>query len=116
MADSRSHLLVRKRDLYAALRTLEEDYRDGTIDEDTYRVARQRYEVEAAGILEQLDALPEDDAARAERRNDAAVRASRRYSPWILIGGAASLIIAALVLFLVTATVPRGSNGTLTGD
>jgi tetratricopeptide (TPR) repeat protein len=69
MSVSRTQLLSRKRDIIAALRLLQQDHRDGLIDDSSYASAAHRYEHEAAEILEQLDAMPaEDDASEARLR------------------------------------------------
>lgn len=57
MSESRGTLLARKEDLFTALRALEQDHREGVVDGEAYSSARRRYEVEAAHVLERLDAL-----------------------------------------------------------
>jgi cytochrome c-type biogenesis protein CcmH/NrfG len=60
MTETRETLEARKRDLFAAIRTLDADYEDGTLDEAVYRSTRERYEREAADILAQLDMLAQE--------------------------------------------------------
>lgn len=111
MSVSRTQLLSRKRDLFAALRTLERDYEDGVIDEDAYRSAVGRYEAEAAGILERLDTMPFDEQQRVERP---------AVSPWsfskVFAGGAVVLAVVAIALFLAAATHHRTGNEAVTGS
>jgi cytochrome c-type biogenesis protein CcmH/NrfG len=99
-------LEARKRDLYAAIRTLARDRDEGTVDEDAYRNARARYEREAAAILERLDMLAATPAA-------VPARPSRRAS-WPVIALALGAVATAVVLFLVAALHNRGT-GTITG-
>lgn len=114
MANTRSQLLTRKSDLLAALRLLEHDRADGTIEEPAYEVARKRYEEEAATVLEQLDTLQE--APVTQRPEYQAIEAATRRRSWPIIGGASVLVLAALVLFLVAATHGRSLGGSITGS
>lgn len=111
MSVSRTQLLSRKRDLFAALRTLERDYQDGVIDEDAYRSAVGRYEAEAAGILERLDTMPFDEEPRVVRP---------AAPPWsfskVFAAGTAVLAVIAIALFLVAATHHRTGNEAVTGS
>lgn len=110
MSETRTQLVARKRDLLAALRTLEQDEADGVIDQVAYRAARERYELEAAGVIEQLDALPLDDESQPGQPK----RTIRR--SWLVVGGAAAVVAVAIVLFLVSALHPRSGNQSVTGD
>jgi cytochrome c-type biogenesis protein CcmH/NrfG len=49
-------LLDRKRELYDALHTLDRDLAEGSIDAEAYEAMRNRYEEEAATVLQQIDA------------------------------------------------------------
>ncbi len=112
MADTRANLLMRKADLLAALRLIEQDYKDGVVDEDAYRTARQRYEQEAAEVLERLDALPPAGDAGAQRPSTRGTALPR----WVFVAGTGVLVLAAMVLFLVLAIHPRSGSQTITGD
>lgn len=113
LTHDRERLLSRKREVYAALRTLEQDSSEGTIDAAAYRQTRYRYELEAAEILAQLDTLPEEGAEQDEQ--PAAPRGvSRPGSVQMLLAGGA--VAAALIIFLLGALHPRGVNQSLTGD
>lgn len=111
MTVSRSQLLSRKRDLFAALRTLERDHEDGVIDEGAYRTAMERYEAEAAGILERLDTMPPDEEPRVARPPAAPWSFSKAFA-----AGAAVLALIAIALFLVAATHHRAGNEAVTGS
>jgi cytochrome c-type biogenesis protein CcmH/NrfG len=100
-------LQARKRDLYAAIRTLARDRDEGTIDETAYRAARERYEREAAGILERLDTLAEAGVQPAAR--------GTRTTAWPLVLVGLGLVVLAVALFLVGALRARGT-GTITGS
>lgn len=102
--ETREALETRKRELYAAVRLLEEDRADGSIGEDAYQAARQRHEAEAAGIMQRLDAIPAVPAAPAPPRSRL----------WLLPAGLT--VAVALALFLVAAVHSRGSGQTITGD
>lgn len=110
MSVSRTQLLSRKRDLFAALRTLERDYGEGTIDEAAYRAAVQRYEMEAAGILEQLDTLPPSEDQRVARPVTIAWSFSKVFAACTAV-----LALIAIAAFLVAATHPRTGNEAVTG-
>lgn len=107
MTDTRSQLLNRKLDLLAALRQLERDRADGLVDEEAYSVARERYESEAAGILERLDTIEEADGAPPHRP-------ARRFP--LILGAAGGVAISAIVLFLLAAVHPRGLGESVTGN
>jgi cytochrome c-type biogenesis protein CcmH/NrfG len=111
MSASRTQLLSRKRDLFAAMRTLQRDYEDGLIDEDAYRSAVGRYEAEAAGILERLDAMHPDHDQRIERPPTSRPSLSR-----VFAAGTAVLALIAIALFLVAATHHRSGNEAVTGS
>jgi cytochrome c-type biogenesis protein CcmH/NrfG len=106
MTETREGLEARKRELFDAIRTLQRDHEDGTIDEDAYQVARRRYEVEAALVMERLDTLHDGDAIQ---------RAGRSRTWWIAVL-AAGLLSAAVLLFLLGALHQRGGNAGITGD
>lgn len=109
MTDTRAQLLTRKDDLLTALQLLERDHEDGVVDEDAYRVARRRYEEEAAGVLERLDAMQSDDVSSGA----ASGRGRRRRT---LIAGASLLIVGAIALALVAAVHARSGTQAITGD
>jgi cytochrome c-type biogenesis protein CcmH/NrfG len=102
-----ARLEARKRDLYAAIRALARDHEEGTVDEAAFHAARERYETEAANILERLDTI-----TGTEARVDGVRPHSRS---WPILVLAIAGIIAAVVLFLVTAIHDRG-GGTITGS
>lgn len=106
MTETRARLQSRKLDLLAALRQLERDRADGSIDEGAYRAAKERYETEAAGILARLDATKEDGLPRSE---------SARRLP-VVLGLAGGLVLSAIVLLLLTALHPRGLGESVTGN
>ncbi|GAC1634574.1 MAG: hypothetical protein NVS4B2_21410 [Chloroflexota bacterium] len=106
MSDSRARLLTRKRDLFAAIRLLEQDHDDGVVDDDAYRTARHRYESEAAEILEQIDLLPGDDGLPARRTP----LPLRWRSSKLSIAVAVVVTIAALSIVLATALHSRAST------
>lgn len=102
-------LQARKHDLYTAIRTLTRDYEDGTVDDAVYQKARDRYEREAAQVLERLDALavaPLSPPGMARRT---------RLDAWPAVLIATGLVAGAVVLFLVAAVHNRGA-GTITGS
>lgn len=133
MAHQRDELLTRKRDLFAAIHLLEDDRRDGTVDETAYRSARERYELEAAAVLERLDEvratsgvgaeIAEPRQARQDGRTGTGLPAptspssSSRSLGWPLgVAVGTGAVLAALVLFLVTSLNGRGSEGSITGE
>lgn len=99
---TRERLLQRKRDLYQALDTLERDMEAGAIDPGAYRATRDRYESEAAGVLEQLDALPQNEARDA---------LPRTIPKGALLSGALLVVAVGIALLLVSALRPRGTIG-----
>lgn len=115
MTENRLQLLNRKRDLFAALRLLEQDWRDGSVDEEAYRVTRHRYEMEAAEILQRLDELPPEPAPR-EIASRAEAHTAGRNRLAMMIGATGAVIVAAIGLFLVSALHPRSGTQTVTGN
>ncbi len=122
VTDSRAQLLARKQDLFEALRVLDDDRVEGTVDPAAYQEARQRYELEAASILERLDKLQgmelpaQSPGSGRQSRWPAASWTSgdSRRTSTIAIG-ALLLTLAALALFLVAATHGRLSGQSITG-
>lgn len=106
MTETRETLEARKRELFDAIRTLERDCEDGTIDDEAYRRARGRFESEAALVEEHLDRLQDETPPG---------RAGTTRLTW-LAAPAGGLVLAAVVLFLLGALHPRAANGTVTGD
>ena len=104
MTDTRTQLLTRKRDLFAALRLLERDHQEDVVDDLEYEATRARYQSEAAEILEKLDTLPAERPVRELLVPPSAGRAYR----W-MIAGAAVVVALAVGLFLVTA-LRSGAN------
>jgi hypothetical protein len=141
MVESRDHLLSRKDDVFAALRALERDRAEGTIDDRAYTSSRRRYETEAAEVLVRLDRLTAQSeppggavggdegrmqyartnfAALQDRSGDGVRRT--RTQPLALRGGgvlfwigALALVAVAAAIFLSGALRARGS-GPITGD
>ncbi len=103
---ARAELEDRKRELYDAIRTLDRDRGEGSIDLEAYRRARARFELEAAGILEQLDHLVEFPAGQNDRDSH------RR----LAIIGAGGVIVLAIALFLGGALRARTGSAAITGD
>src|SRR5438270_8504352 len=91
MTETRETLEARKRELFDAIRVLERDREDGTIDEGAYRSARDRYEKEAALVAEHLDTVEGVETRPVHRP----VRVT-----WIA-APAVGLVLAAVVLFLL---------------
>lgn len=106
MSDTRTQLLGRKRDLIESLRILEQDSDDGDIDQGAYQRTRERYEREAALVLERLDACGSEDP----------VAAPKRESPkWLRLGLPLAIVAAAVVIFLISSLSGRTSNESITG-
>jgi len=103
---ARSQLEARKLELYDAIRTLDRDRGEGTIDVESYSRARSRFELEAAAILERLDHLI-DPSPVLVRRNS-----QRR----LAIIATAGVILLAVALFLGGALRARTGNAAITGD
>jgi cytochrome c-type biogenesis protein CcmH/NrfG len=108
---ARERLLSRKMDLLAALRQLEEDHQDGTVDGAAYLTARGRYEREAASVLRKLDELHGD----VQSSTDALPTRSRGKAGLILLAACFTGVVAVL-LFLVGAIHPRASGAAVTGS
>jgi cytochrome c-type biogenesis protein CcmH/NrfG len=104
MTETQESLEARKRDLFAAIRTLDSDYEDGTLDEAAYRSTRERYEREAADILAQLDTL-----SASARPVTPPPRNRRRLTTWFVIG----VIFAALAAILLGAVQRQSENVSL---
>lgn len=104
MTESRPQLLAREEDLLEILRSLERDRANGSLDGDAYVTARARYEAEAAAILETLDALQPEVKP---------VRAPGGRSQWPAIAAATGLVIAAMVIFLLSALGNRSNAAPL---
>jgi cytochrome c-type biogenesis protein CcmH/NrfG len=112
MKGNRTRLLARKRDVIEALHVLEQDRADGLVDEDTYAVAKQRYEQEVGQVLAELDALGEGNEPTPGRSS--AVTGSR--SGWRLLAVAATILcVAGVLAFLITAVHHRVPGETITG-
>jgi cytochrome c-type biogenesis protein CcmH/NrfG len=106
MIESREHLLVRKAEMLDALRALERDHEDGSVDDQSYRRARSRFEGEAALILQEIDRSTESGTAVPPK-----LQSPRRLIS--LIAGLA--IVGALTLFLISALNNRSAGQTITG-
>ena len=109
MSDTRAHLLTRKRDLFAAIRMLEQDHEEGAIDDEAYRSARRRYESEAADILERIDTLPPEEGETGAPVRPAPLPLRWR-SPKLLMALASAVVVVAVTLLLVTAIRGRTGN------
>jgi cytochrome c-type biogenesis protein CcmH/NrfG len=96
MNETRETLEARKRELFDAIRLLEQDREDGLMDEVAYASSRRRYELEAAEVLERLDHLPH------ERKE----RTTGRSTLWIALS-ALGLVMVALAIFLVSSLQHR---------
>src|SRR5919206_2786227 len=96
MNETRDTLEARKRELFDAIRLLEQDREDGLMDEVAYASSRRRYELEAAEVLERLDHLPH------ERKE----RTTGRSTLWIALS-ALGLVMVALAIFLVSSLQHR---------
>lgn len=101
MTETQETLEARKRDLFAAIRTLDSDYEDGTLDETAYRSTRERYEREAADILAQLDALTPSP------RQPEPPRRKRRAGTLISL-----VVIAAAIVAILLGALQRQSENT----
>jgi len=111
MAETHDQLTVSKRDLFAAIRALEQDHEDGAVSDGTYRSMRDRLEQQAAEVLEQLDSLAQNRPAPV-RTGGGAGRRSRR----MLTVATLALVLAAIGIFLTGALTQRGAGGTITGN
>jgi cytochrome c-type biogenesis protein CcmH/NrfG len=103
MTETRESLEARKRDLFAAIRTLDADYEDGSLDESVYLSTRDRYEREAADILERLDALDDAPAVSAP---------PPRRRPRSLGTAVTLLVIAGLIVVVLVGALQRRSENT----
>lgn len=112
MNRNRVQLLTCKREVIEALGVLEQDRADGLIDEDTYALAKQRHEQEAAQLLARLDALGNDDETIQARNQGKVHVRSRR---WLLAAVTTILCIAGALAFLITAVHHRAPGETITG-
>jgi cytochrome c-type biogenesis protein CcmH/NrfG len=99
----RAQLLNRKEELYAALRTLRNDFEDGAIDPDAYEITRDRYEFEAAAVLEELDVV-EDSSPPAP------VPPRKAVTPGIALLLSLGIAALAVVLFLVAGLRDRAAS------
>lgn len=82
VVNHRAQLVARRDALYALIRELDTDYQTGKINDQDYQIQRQRYVNEAAGVLKQLDTLPEEKARpEMEQEIEAAVLALRQTYP-----------------------------------
>lgn len=115
MKDDAARLRARKQDILHALRVLEADHADGQIEDGAYAAARQRYEYEAAELLERLDALAEETGAQADHG-----AAADRAEPWHrtrwLQTVVAAVVCLAIVVTLFGAIHPRSPGGMITGS
>ena len=109
MTETRAQLQIRKDDLIAALRLLEQDYGDGLIGQEAYQSARRRYELEAAQVLERLDTLPVESAGGAHNAAGTTPTRRRRASP-VMLAAAAALVAVAIAVSLGAALHARGSG------
>lgn len=112
MKGNQARLLARKRDVIEALHVLEQDRADGLVDEDTYTVAKERYEQEAGQLLAKLDALGEE--------NDSTLARSRKttgsHLRWRVLAAATAIVcLAGALAFLITAVHHRAPGETITG-
>ncbi|HEX6506358.1 MAG TPA: hypothetical protein VF221_01885 [Chloroflexota bacterium] len=108
-SESPALLEARKRDLYASLQQLERDRADGLLDDATYAASRQRYEIEAAGVLERIDRLDSEEPIEARP----ARRRSRRL---FVVAGASCVVVLAVGILLISALRARTGNAAITGD
>jgi cytochrome c-type biogenesis protein CcmH len=123
----RAQLLQARSRLYTELRELEFDFQAGKLAESDYRTLKLEIENKAAGVLQQLDALPANQPSfvksfetkptpeSADRRE----QSSRRYRGWQVAAGAAFLLIFGLTLgvVLTNSLRPRESaEDSMTGD
>ena len=110
MNGSRAALLARKRDLYASIRMLEQDFEDGMIDAESYRHARSRYETEAADILQRMDAMPRDEPHSGAGRS---ISSPSSRSTRVAIAVSGALVAVAIPLLLVSAIHGRSTTAAI---
>lgn len=106
---TRTQLEGEKHDLYDAIRALDRDRRDGSIDGAAYQGARRRYELEAAAILERLDRL---DTTAPDPATAARATSNRR----LMMVGTGVLVVLAIVILLGSAVRARTGTAAITGD
>lgn len=106
MTETRETLEARKRELFAAIHTLDRDHEDGTLEDAAYRSARERYELEAADVLAQLDALPPETGLHS---TPAAPRRRSRAGTWITLG----IVVACIAVILFGALARRDESAAL---
>jgi cytochrome c-type biogenesis protein CcmH/NrfG len=105
MTETRETLEARKRDLFTAIRTLDADFEEGTLDASVYRESVDRYEREAAEVLAQLDAL--------SSRDEPASTPSRPRRSRVTAGLAAGAVAAVIVILLLGAVQRRAEDRAL---
>lgn len=78
----RVQLTARRDALYALIRELDADYQTGKVDDQDYRIQRERYVGAGVSLLKQLDALDSQDGrAVLKAEIEAAVLALRQARP-----------------------------------
>lgn len=80
-ARQRAELLQERNRLYAAIRDLDFDYKTNKVADDDYALQRHALMAEAVEVLQQLDALPEDEAPAQADPIEAAIAALRSGAP-----------------------------------
>lgn len=118
MRNDKAQLLTRKRDLFEALRVLEQDHQDGLVGADAYVATRRRYEHEAAEILARLDALLSAEDTPTPRRGGPSRRDSRHglRRGWLLLAFAGTFCVAGALVFLVGAVHQRVPGEVISGS
>lgn len=123
----RAQLLQARSRLYTELRELEFDFQAGKLAESDYGTLKLEIENKAAGVLQQLDALPANEpsfvkSSETKPTPESAGRreqSSRRYRGWQVAAGAAFLLLFGLTLgvVLTNSLRPRESaEDSMTGD
>jgi cytochrome c-type biogenesis protein CcmH/NrfG len=107
--DRRGELAQRREEVYEAIRIMEQDLRDGTLDRMAYLDARRRYEAEAARLLQQEDAL-------SGHTLQVQPKPRRRRGPIALTAVTVVALLLAVALFLTGAVRARTGNAAITGD
>ncbi|MFQ5851217.1 MAG: cytochrome c-type biogenesis protein CcmH [Candidatus Binatia bacterium] len=124
----RALLLREQARLYTELQELEFDYQAGKLSESDYRDLRQRYEIQAATVLNELDSSPA--RAASETRRSGAKGAAKSSTPtepgkapfrrtWVFAATGALLLLFGVTLgvLLSKSLRPRGSSQEgITGD
>ncbi|MGD9100552.1 MAG: zinc ribbon domain-containing protein [Anaerolineae bacterium] len=78
-ADPQTQLTARRDAIYALIRELDADHREGKLNDEDYATQRELYVAEGIALLKQLDDLPQDDSQAAlDARVEAAVLALRQ--------------------------------------